>query len=566
MIATHSKSAKNLSNAWTSEDRRKLRRRLRGDLDNIVLKALRKEPERRYPSVEQLAEDIRRHLQGLPVTATPDTLPYRMRKFMRRHRVGIAAVALVVVAIAGGIVATMREARVAEENRRRAEMRFNDVRKLANSLIFEVHDSVRDLPGSTPARRLIVTRALEYLDSLSQQSQGDASLQKELAAAYERIGDVLGYPYAANLGDVVGALQSHRKALAIRESLAAAHPGDLRLQQDLATNYVKVAQILEANGDFSGALAAVRKASPITEKLAASDPSAIQSDQLAGSYYFTAGLLAKTGNPNEALKNYEHASTIRQAALRTNPRSLLLRTHLAADFAGEAQALQQTGRLDRAVQIQGKAVTILENVSEANRNNATLQEYLAEAVNRMATYRKQQGNLAAALAAYTRAHRIFQNLVNVDSKNSLAKANFGFSDNGIGECLIAEGKPAAAMGCFREAATSFEAMSPRTTGSRYVRTGLAQTYSGMGSAYSALAARADIPAIKKREYWKQARASCEKSLALWNQKEKLGELESGETGEAQKVAECIAKCGTEFEPRPHNSLPSVIDSPGHRLR
>jgi hypothetical protein len=74
-----------------------------------------------------------------------------------------------------------------------------------------------------------------------------------------------------------------------------------------------------------------------------------------------------------------------------------------------------------------------------------------------------------------------------------------------------------------------------------------------------------MPAIKKREYWKQARASCERSLALWNQKQKLGELESGENGEAQKVAECIAQCDSRFEPRIHHSLPGVTDSPGHKL-
>jgi len=144
-----------------------VQRRLRGDLDNIVLKALRKEPERRYTSAEQLAEDIRRHLQGLPVTATTDSVSYRVRKFVRRHQVGVAATVLIVVAISGGVISTVREARIAEANRRRAEARFNDVRKLANSFLFEFDDAIRNLPGSTPARSLVVKRALEYLDGLA---------------------------------------------------------------------------------------------------------------------------------------------------------------------------------------------------------------------------------------------------------------------------------------------------------------------------------------------------------------------------------------------------------------
>jgi eukaryotic-like serine/threonine-protein kinase len=526
----------------TSEASAKLTRRLRGDLDHIVLKALRKEPERRYASAGQLAEDIRRHMQGRPVTASPDTIPYRIHKFVKRHRVGVAAVVLILIAIAGGILATMREARIAEANRRRADARFNDVRKLANSLMFEIHDSVRDLPGSTPARRLIVTRALEYLDSLSQQSQGDISLQKELASAYERVGDVLGYPYAANLGDVPGALQSHRKALAIRESLVASDPNDLQLQRDLAGNYMKIGQILEANGNFPEALIEVRKALPITQKLSQADNNPRQADQLAGSYYYVASLLVKTGKPNEALENYRRASTIRQAAIQVSPASSFLRTHLAADYAGEAKSLEQTGELAHAVQMQEKAVDILEEVSKANPDNATLHEYLGEALNRMATYRKEQGNMPGGLEAHTRAHHIFQYLLLADSNNVLAKTNFAFSDNGIAECMVAMGKPSQAIKFLREAASVFEDASPRTTGSRYLRTGLAETYYGLGTAYSALAERVDTPMLKKRELWKEARNSCEKSLALWNQKQQLRELESGERGEARKVLNCIAKC------------------------
>jgi serine/threonine-protein kinase len=88
-------------------------RRLRGDLDNIVLMAMRKDPQRRYGSVEQLSEDIRRHLGGLPVIARPDTIGYRTTKFLTRHKVGVAAVALVVLTLSGGIVATTWQVRVA---------------------------------------------------------------------------------------------------------------------------------------------------------------------------------------------------------------------------------------------------------------------------------------------------------------------------------------------------------------------------------------------------------------------------------------------------------------------
>ncbi|HYL04408.1 MAG TPA: serine/threonine-protein kinase, partial [Thermoanaerobaculia bacterium] len=103
-------------------------RQVRGDLDAIVLKALRKEPERRYPSVEQLAEDVRRHLAGKPVRARGDSLAYRARKFLDRHRVAAAAAAAAVLALAAGLVIALAQARRAQASaatadleRRRAE-------------------------------------------------------------------------------------------------------------------------------------------------------------------------------------------------------------------------------------------------------------------------------------------------------------------------------------------------------------------------------------------------------------------------------------------------------------
>jgi non-specific serine/threonine protein kinase/serine/threonine-protein kinase len=531
-----------------------MNRLLQGDLDNIILKALRKEPGRRYASAEQFAEDIRRHLQGLPVTATPDSILYRAKKFAWRYKAGVAAVVLIALAVAGGVLATLREARVAAESQRRAERRFNDVRQLANSLLFEIHDSIRDLPGSTPARRLLVTRALEYLDGLSQQAQGDASLQKELASAYERVGDVLGYPYAANLGDLPGAMQSYRKALAIRESLVASHGDDRNLQIELASNYVKLAHVLEAEGNFQQALSSVRTALPITEKIAAADKSPARADQFAGSYYFMAGLLMQTGDVKGALENYERAAAIRQVGLQSAPQNLPLRSHLAADLAGEAKAFSETKELIRAVQSQGKAIAILEDVSQANPNNAVLREYLGEAVNRIGLYHKSRGNPQAALDAYTRAHQIFRELLAADPNNSLAAANFGFSENGIASSLQAAGKLAQAVNAYQEAAVAFERMAPRTEGSRYPRTGLAETYSGLGLAYRDLALGKETTEAPRRRYWHEARAAFEKSLALWQQKEKLGELESGERQAPQAVARGIAECDAHLRAsqRDHN--------------
>lgn len=156
-------------------------KRLRGDLDNIVLMALRQKVERRYGSAEQFAGDLRRYLDGLPVIARPDTFRCRTGKFLRRHKTGVAAAALVLLSLGAGLGAAPHQARIASAHQARAERHFQEVRRLANSLLFEIYDSIQNLPSATPARKLILDRAMQYLDGLYKESAGDSALQRELA-------------------------------------------------------------------------------------------------------------------------------------------------------------------------------------------------------------------------------------------------------------------------------------------------------------------------------------------------------------------------------------------------
>src|SRR4029077_20837440 len=221
---------------------------LRGDLDNIVLMAMRKEPQRSYTSAEQFCADITRHLSNLPVIARPDTRSYRAGKFIIRHRMGVAASALIVTTLLAGMVATSWQARVARAERARAQLEFNDVRKLATSFLFEFNNSIQNLPGAPPARKLLVQRALEYLSKQAQQSRGDAGLQLELAEAYLKVGDLQGNPYEPNLGDTQGATQSYEKALAISSELTRADGNDRQARRYLARSYQSLGEVLPLLG------------------------------------------------------------------------------------------------------------------------------------------------------------------------------------------------------------------------------------------------------------------------------------------------------------------------------
>ena len=245
---------------------------LRGDLDNIVLKALRKEPERRYTSAENLAEDIRRHQRGLPVTARPNTFSYRAEKFLKRNRAAVLGAILLGLAIIAGIIATLWEAQIARAESARAEKRFNDVRKLANSYIFDVYPEIENLEGSLKAREKILTNALEYLDELSGEAGDNLELQSELASGYEKIGDVQGALNNSSLGNIQAGLDSYAKARKLREAVHAADSNDLEAKEKLAGNYYTTARTLWNNNQTEEAEEMFEKGLKLRRELVAAQP------------------------------------------------------------------------------------------------------------------------------------------------------------------------------------------------------------------------------------------------------------------------------------------------------
>jgi non-specific serine/threonine protein kinase/serine/threonine-protein kinase len=196
------------------------------DLDVIVMKAMRKEPERRYGSVDQLSEDVRRYLDGRPVLAAPDSVACRTRKFVRRHWVAMLGTLGVVVALVAGIGSTLWQTRVAREERARAERQFTAVRTLATSVLGELYDAVNALGGSLPAREILLRRVTEYLDALAREAGNNVALRREVADGYLRPGKLQGSPGFENLGDRTVAKRSIETAAALLEPLASGADSD----------------------------------------------------------------------------------------------------------------------------------------------------------------------------------------------------------------------------------------------------------------------------------------------------------------------------------------------------
>ena len=201
---------------------------LKGDLDAILLKTLRKDPQERYQTVEHFAEDLESFLASRTVRARSGNAWYRARKFVRRYWVPVTAAAVVVASLTAGLYIANRERAVAQR-------RFADVRQLANKL-FDIDTQVRQLPGSAKARQLIVDTSLEYLRRLSADAQGDPELALEVATAYMSVAQVEGVTTGPNLGQ----LDAAERDLAIAERLIQSL---LRTQPANRTALLRAAQI-----------------------------------------------------------------------------------------------------------------------------------------------------------------------------------------------------------------------------------------------------------------------------------------------------------------------------------
>jgi serine/threonine protein kinase/tetratricopeptide (TPR) repeat protein len=522
----------------------KLSKRLSGDLDTIVLMALRKEPQRRYASVEQLAEDIRRHLENLPVIARDDTSRYRASKFFARHRAGVVAATATTIVLVAALVVTVAEARIARrqaelarQERARAERRFNDVRKLANSLIFELHDSIAELPGATNARKILVIRASEYLDSLSKEAGGDPSLQRELANAYDRLVDVLGYDGAANLGDYSGASEACAKAIAIREFLVSSNPSDLKLQQELSNDYWRNIWILRDSGSPTVALQVAQKALPLVQKMAASNSDSDSQELLAGFYWLTGFVLEVNGDADAALQDYRQAVAILEPLARDPKAKPLTRGHLVADYNGIAKMLSQTGHPRDAIPIIAKSTETLRQLSEQYPGSTTWREWLAESYNIWASILFDGGDFKGSIEIGRKGLGIFQQLHAADPNNHLAGDNVGFAELTVARALLRLSKFTPALELAHSAVSIFQ---PRAAADLNATSGLSSSNIEIGAIYAARAAKSASTSLQIAD-WRQSRLWYEKAQHVWDKVPERAHFDAFGKDQAKTIAAGISE-------------------------
>jgi serine/threonine protein kinase len=444
---------------------------LKGDLDNVVLMALRKDPARRYSTVDQFSEDLRRYLAGLPVSARADTLRYRTTKFVQRNKAASIAAVLLVVAILAGIGATLYQARRAEKQRLLAEKRFNEVRELAHSVVFKYHDAIERLAGSTQVREMLVKDALTYLDRLSQDASGDRSLQRELGLAYLKVADVQGKAYSANVGDTAGAVISYRKAIALFESLANSAPkGDEQSRADLRDAYQALVLTMGVSGDAE-TFSFVTKARLLSEELASSYPESIDYKlKLARSYMLESDMVSM--KPDDHVALFQKARVILEAVSQADPNRTEPLYHLGTIYQRLGDRLRRAAKVaeNEGDQIEAGKLYLastenhqlskqaVQKLLEKDPDNNRYQRLVAVARNNYGEALVSSGNPTAAVEEIKAAFAYFERNANTDIKNANARYELGLARQALASALLMAGDRQNAFQQYASAIKVFDAL------------------------------------------------------------------------------------------------------------
>ena len=427
-------------------------RQLRGELDAIVACSLRKDPEGRYRSVAAFADDVLAWLEVRPVRALAETSWRRGVKFVRRNRLASTAAALAMVSLAGGLTVAAWQAGIAERERNRAEARFRDVRRFSRSVLFELNDAIRNLPNSTPARTLLLTRATEFMDRLAKDSATDIPLKLELAEGYRRLGQVQGSSFSDNIGRPDDAITSFRKAIRLGEQAMAANAAQYAPVILLMGAYDDLTDALAAQGDRSGADQCYRAHLALTVRAeAARNPASELRLAVATSYSNLAYYRSQQNDLDGARQFYEKAVAAFAELEKRRSGTAEGRTQYAFALKRLGAIRITDGALDDAGRLYGAALNLETAATAADPASVRLQVDRTLTLSDLGLIAKRRNNLAEAARIYEEVVRVRRQAFEADRKNTRYWTLLSSGMVNLGNTYSAQGRHDAAIALCREA-------------------------------------------------------------------------------------------------------------------
>ena len=469
---------------------------LRGDLDTILLQALRKEPERRYATVAAFAEDLRRHLASEPVLAHADSFTYRSGKFLRRNRIAVATAAVVLFILTASFIAVERSAIAARRDRTKAEAagataerRLKDSQALAHSYMFDLLPALEDIPGTLKVRTDVMNGALAYLKAMSAENSTDKVFERELASAWFLISQLQGNSSRRNLGDRAASMESLNHNIEIQRRLLAQNPGDETEIGRLMVSIRARGRMYLNNGDLATAGRLFAESWTIGKPVLDAGPKNTRYLDLASLAWSTAMVYHDNAYWNRALPTealqwaitgqllMERFAATKPAIVK-DPRYL---SQLSNIRATQADALVALGRGDEAEKIYSEMLPALDAASPGNVGIAVDSMRLTH--ERYAALLLDRGNIpeATKVGAILRpgvssqfGETTGQNLFDLmaDAEYTGFTANLDFHNNRLAE---ARAGMKSTLAVYRKAV----AAAPDLITARFALAGFLQVFSGI---------------------------------------------------------------------------------------
>ena len=448
------------------------------DVDAIVAKAMHTTAAGRYHTVEAFADDIHAYLDARPIVARSVPLWDRASLFVHRNQWQVAAAVVLCVAITAGVIGTAYEAH-------RANRRVLQLRQLAGALLFQVHDAVEALPGSTAAREVLVKTSAEHLDRLADDAGSDPRFLLEMATAYERLAQLQGGPNAGHIGRTADAAESYHKALALYDRLAPPHARDVLLRE--AGCWKKLGRMQQLNGDTKSATESLRRALEYGER--AVTPGEPLPIELIDTYSSLGDLMLDVGAARDALTLYMKARDNFERAIPPTSDAKQQRVLVNANVrVGQAQVW--LGDLEGARAAYEHALAVARPIAARDRNNAVARRDVAIIMDRLAQVigdpeSPNLGDARTAAAMYAEMIPEVTALATLDPHNVRAARDVVEFHGSLADCLREE-HPAAAVREYTTALGLYAALPESYRRTASVERWQAARERGLGLALEAL--------------------------------------------------------------------------------
>jgi eukaryotic-like serine/threonine-protein kinase len=455
-----------------------LQKLLAGDLDAIALKAVARSAADRYPSVAELADDIRRYLERRPVRAVAGGTLYLAKKFVVRHKTRVAAAAVVLLSITAGIAATLIEAGEARRQRAAAERRFNEARELARYMMFELQTEIQKLPGSTPIKADMVKHSLDYLDRVAAEKSDDESLRVDTAEGYSELADVLGHPLRPNLGQAAQARDTYAKAIALLQPVAARDPKNQRARQALAHAQLMLGMSLVFYRRWDEGSKLVEQAEHALLEMANAAPHDLEANRQASMAAESLAVAISqrdgytTGGSNTAVAAAQQAIGFAQAALRLKPGDAESMLDLSTSYNRLAVLTQSQDRGAAAKDFE-QSLAALDNLPDDERASAYIRARRSSTLMSMGWNLGSMGDFDRGIAALEEARDMIEQLAKEDPQNRAYTRSRASTYRNLAVIEDYAGRDEAALADYKTAAAILKQLLAADANTPFYRTALA---------------------------------------------------------------------------------------------